>query len=204
MSLNPGNLCFKTTKTGHSGCVLLLRDIKYVGIYFCLLDNHLCHFSPYSTSLPLQLPFLNHSSYRVTQWLLRECNGIKISYEIEHEVWEVEDDRRPLEFERRGERGYMWVCECCNEPYLQSYITELSTLSQSVHLGHSGIQEALIFKDQITIWNHLGWILIESLKRIGDKKVYAMAANITLHASVFSLWWLYFQLCSTMQSSWFY
>lgn len=48
------------------------------------------------------------------------------------------------------------VCAVCIGPYLQSNVAELSTLSQSVHFGHSGIQETLIFKDQITVWNHLG------------------------------------------------
>lgn len=52
------------------------------------------------------------------------------------------------------------VCVCgsrdCIETYLQSDITELATLSQSVHFGHGGIQESLILKDQITVWNHLG------------------------------------------------
>lgn len=42
------------------------------------------------------------------------------------------------------------------ELYLQSNITELTTLPQSIHFGHGGIQETLILKDQITVWNHLG------------------------------------------------
>ena len=45
---------------------------------------------------------------------------------------------------------------CLGETYLQSHITELTTLPQSVHLRHSGIQETLIFKDQITVGNHFG------------------------------------------------
>lgn len=40
--------------------------------------------------------------------------------------------------------------------YLQSNVTELSTLSQSIHFGHGRIQETFILKDQITVWNHVG------------------------------------------------
>lgn len=40
--------------------------------------------------------------------------------------------------------------------YLQSNVAELTTLSQGVHFGHSGIQETLILKDQVPIRNHFG------------------------------------------------
>lgn len=44
---------------------------------------------------------------------------------------------------------------CLDSTYLQSNIAELTTLSQRVHFSHSGIQETLILKDQIPVWNHL-------------------------------------------------
>ncbi len=43
-----------------------------------------------------------------------------------------------------------------SQTYLQSNVAELTTLSQSVHFRHGGIQETLILEDQIAVWNHLG------------------------------------------------
>lgn len=45
---------------------------------------------------------------------------------------------------------------CSSVEYLQSDIAELTALSQGIHFGHGGIQETLVLKNQIAVWNHLG------------------------------------------------
>lgn len=64
--------------------------------------------------------------------------------------------------------------------YLQSNVAELTALSQSVHFGHGGVQEILILKDQITIWNHLGKFCRQRIKTI--KK--CLPNKMTDHVSV--------------------
>lgn len=79
-----------------------------------------------------------------------------------------------------------WRLRCVCQTYLQSDVAELTTLSQSVHFGHGGIQETFVLKDQITIWNHLGEFRVFLLRHFFSRnKITSHSCSLSnMHSAV--------------------